>query len=312
MTVQYEPMKCRLCGFLISPKVTQVEKPKSASCYDDCNYQCPNLNCRVGYSNATLERDRKAIFQDYLLNVPAEPFGLRSDLPYVLDNALNVRNRANKKLKIAFSRSEDALTWVTFYYLNQRKEVLQALDGSSNDQYRLLLWGTELPKGDEAIRKEIVSILENELGENPRSLSEPDVIVVSDASVYVVEVKYGSPNDVNKTNPESHWDRYTKNREHLFSVPLNEVREKGFYELTRNWVFGNLLASKLGRSLSLINLAPNNCRSSSDSFLSTINVAEHDYRFLSWSDFVAGFQKPLDGWYESYMTAAFNNGSVEG
>ena len=107
-------MTCRNCGTSIAPTTTEVEKPKTATSYEECNFVCPNSDCRIGYSDAKDELKRRAIYPDYKLNVPATPVGLREELPRMLAESINVTNRANKKTKFAFASSEDAITWVTF------------------------------------------------------------------------------------------------------------------------------------------------------------------------------------------------------
>jgi hypothetical protein len=237
---------------------------------------------------------------------------LRTELPAVLDRAINRRNQRNKKFKFAFVTSEDALTWVTFWYLNQRNEVGVALGAGPTRPEHLLLWGSELPGGDVLLRERLLSLLKNELAENPGSLSEPDVIVVVKKRLYFIEVKYTSPNDDPKGRPNYHWDKYLARRDSLFSVNSEEVTQSRLYELTRNWVIGKLLAADLGISFTLINLGPKTCRASSDRFREIIAAEPDEYRFVTWREFVGGFNQPLEAWFADYIAEKFRLGGIEG
>ncbi|MDP2997632.1 MAG: hypothetical protein Q8N47_09095 [Bryobacterales bacterium] len=93
--------------------------------------------------------------------------------------------------------------------------------------------------------------VEMDLGENPRSLSEPDVIVAGDSEVVFIEAKYRSGND-HAGRDDARWNRYLSNTEAFADPAL--IRGSGLYELARNWRIGWDFAGE-GR-FALINLAP--------------------------------------------------------
>lgn len=310
MTIRYTSMTCRSCGSAIEPTVAEVDKPKQTGKYEDCNFVCPNADCRIGYSNATNEADRTAIAADYLLNIPVNPPGLRVDLPPVIDRAINIRNRASKKLKFAFSTSEDAVTWVTFWYLNQRKEVAKAFGDGDSETKALLLWGSSLKGYDDSVPDSLLQLLRDRLHENPSSFSEPDVIAIVGNRLIFAEVKYTSPNE-SKDASYSHWDKYLGAPSGFFATASERVREAGYYELTRNWVIGKLLAAELGLDFTLINLGPDSCRVSSGSFHKIIADEPGEYRFVTWPEFVDGFRQPLADWFELYITEKLTSAGIE-
>ena len=157
------------------------------------------------------------LFNDPRMNVPRE---VRVGVIEALGLALNVRNRANKKVKFGFSTSEDALTWTVFRHLHETGTLLNSLrraglpipDGAARPE-ALLLWGVPIPPdraGDDRgwrLRARLESIADR-LGENPNSRTEPDVVIdLGEAGIFIVEVKHRSPTDV-KAAGYGGWDRY--------------------------------------------------------------------------------------------------------
>src|SRR3954453_21028740 len=103
-------MNCRVCGKLIDPNPavpigTRAGSPSSTA------YIC---TCGWSYSNALTESDRVAIAPTPEENVPAE---VRNGLRDVLLLSANVGNRSKKEWSFRSSRSEDALTWTVFRFL---------------------------------------------------------------------------------------------------------------------------------------------------------------------------------------------------
>lgn len=187
------------------------------------------------------------------MNVPAE---FRPGLIDALDQAINVQNRTQKKVKFGFSTSEDAITWTVFSSFARSDgaiSVWRTLFGDvveSGQSLSLLLWGVPLTLNDERgwrLREQLERISDS-LGEDPIRRTEPDVVIDAGAAgIVIVEVKYTSPNDVQV--PSSRFDRYLNTR--CFS-DTDGAKATGLYELIRNWRFGCELAE--GRRFTLVNL----------------------------------------------------------
>ena len=122
-----------------------------------------------------------------------------------------------------------------------------------------LLWGVPIPPdraGDDRgwrLRGRLEAIADR-LGEDPRSRTEPDVVIdLGPDGVVVIEVKHRSPTDV-KDGAYAGWDRYYPADSPLPYAPA--VRASGCYELARNWRFGLELAAEPDRPFTLACLGP--------------------------------------------------------
>jgi hypothetical protein len=199
------------------------------------------------------------------MNVPPE---VRGGVVETLALAVNERNRANKAIKFGYSTSEDALTWTVFKHLHESGTLLNVLrraglpipDGAARPE-AMLLWGVPLPPdraGDgrgRRLRARLEAVADR-LGEDPRSRTEPDVVIdVGDFGVFVIEVKHRSGTDV-KAAGYAGWDRYYPAQS---PVPYAAaMRASGCYELARNWRFGLELAADPPRPFTLACLGPEN------------------------------------------------------
>jgi hypothetical protein len=96
--------------------------------------------------------------------------------------------------------------------------------------------------------------ISDRLGEDPRSRTEPDVVIdLGIFGVLIIEVKHRSGTDV-KTQDHAGWDRY-----YPAASPLTyaaSMRASCCYELARNWRFGLELAADPVRPFTLVCLGP--------------------------------------------------------
>ncbi len=296
MPVTFAPMNCRLCGTAIIPIEPSMAENRTTQSYGDCNYVCEP--CGVGYSNSQSEGSRTMIYASYLDNLPCGPDGLRTDLDNCLQNAVNVRNRDNKRNKFAFATSEDAITWSMFWFLKHTKQLAYALGGESSTNATLLLWGCPVYEDPSELTTKLHEIQVDELGENSSSKSEPDVIVETDTRLFFVESKYGSSNSCKPGY--HHWGTYLQTENPLFfSTSKHQIIKAGLEELTRNWVIGNMLANRIGKRFELVNLGPNAIQASSNQFAELVDQNVADYRFLSWSTLIDRIK--TEDWFEAYL-----------
>ena len=237
-------LACPSCGQALTG-----DSHKTTGCFEDCARRCDE--CGIGFSNA--RRNPTLIYRDPTMNVPSE---FRPGLTDAVEHALNILNRSQKRIKLGFSTSEDAITWTVFSALTQSDRTAalwHALTGEAADPDwppRLLLWGVPLDTGDEPgwrLRQQLEQV-SDALGEDPRRRTEPDVVIDAGAAgIAIIEVKYMSSNDVKA--PNSRFDRYLDTS--CFSDP-DAAKATGLYELIRNWRFGCEIAQ--GRRFVLVNL----------------------------------------------------------
>src|SRR5690242_92976 len=110
-------LSCPVCGELLRARPGRRVRPAT---WRDCLRRC--TDCRAGYSNA--RTGPTVLFDDPRMNVPAE---VRGGVLDTLAQALNVRNRREKRIKFGFSTSEDALTWTVFTHLHDSAQLVEAL-----------------------------------------------------------------------------------------------------------------------------------------------------------------------------------------
>jgi hypothetical protein len=195
--VELSALLCPECGTTLNAMKGERKRPSS---FGDLLRRCEP--CGIGYSNARL--NPVMIYRDPAANVPSE---VRGGLGRVLDSSLNDRNRDQKRFKFGSQNSEDAVTWAVFsFFVCGQPDALRALGKrwlGSDAPPAALIWGVPVPdqpRGVE-IRKELISILD-QIGEHPRSLSEPDVVLdYAEAGLVVIEVKLGSKNDESSDSP---------------------------------------------------------------------------------------------------------------
>jgi hypothetical protein len=221
--------------------------------FADLAFRCDT--CGIGFSNATDPSGRVLIRANYTDNVPPE---VADGLDAVLASALNIRARAKKPWAFASANSEDAVSWTIARALASIGSLASFLSPGvrslSSDPGQALLWGVPLTAGAaEAVASSIVKV-STDLGEQPGSRSEPDVVLVWPDLIAFVEVKLDSRNE-HKAPTYKGWETYLP-CPGLFASDDADVREAGWYELTRNWVIGNRVATLHDARFVLVNLGP--------------------------------------------------------
>ncbi len=291
--IRYTPMKCQ-CGNIILPEVELIEKPRRASTYETCYFQC---ECGTGYSNARNHRDRRRIMKTPEMNVPRE---IVNGLTAILRNTLNKRNRLNKQASFCSEFSEDAVTWTVFSYLAKfNMSALTAALGIRPDAPTpsILLWGAPLvdTSASKELRRQLVNASDT-LNEEPLSRTEPDVVIAWPNRVVFIEVKFNSCNPKQPDYP--HFGKYL-DEEDIFAVPTRKVEQVGYYELVRNWRIGIEVAGD--RPFMLVNLGCNKIFNDTVTFGKQVRqTAWWKFVHLTWADLFSHI-RPCPGWLEAFI-----------
>jgi hypothetical protein len=301
-------MSCPICDRVLQEFPEEAVAPTN---WLDCLRRCPR--CEVGFSNA--RTNPTTLFNDPRMNVPEQ---VRGGVLETLALTLNERNRANKRTKFGFSTSEDALTWVVFKHLHDTGQLLGALrraglaipEGATRPE-AMLLWGVPIPldrtdNGRGWGLRDRLEAIADQLGENPRSRTEPDVVIdLGLFGVLIIEVKHRSGTDV-KPWAYAGWDRY-----YPAASPIPyaaAVRATSCYELSRNWRFGLELAADPSRQFTLVCLGPDALFQGDGAEIlrpfEACLLAEGTARFqkLRWNDLLGAVQQAPD-WLVRYVTA---------
>jgi hypothetical protein len=279
---------------------------RAAGRFKDCVRRCEA--CGIGASNADGSHVT-FIYSEPLMNIPKE---CREGAEEVLARALNVQSRGSKLRRFGFSTSEDAVTWVVFTYLLRANRLLAALrrtelvsaGAAAGAPLTLLLWGVPVDDGPRGV--EIHSRLKQvcgALGEDPASLSEPDVIVdLGDDGLLFIEVKYRSGND-HGPRDDNHWSRYA-------TAPglgwqIDGIKASGCYELARNWCLLKMLAD--GRRATLANLGPAGLFSGAegarlDRFIAALGTGQSPrFRKITWLEFLDAVTDDAPLWFTEFL-----------
>lgn len=287
-----DKVKCPSCGELVAPINGAI---KAASSYDDCLRRCEK--CGIGFSNS--KNNPSVIYKNYLDNIPEL---LQNGLEITLNNSINELNRKNKRNKIGFSTSEDALTWSFFKYfvVGERFEDLLNLRNLKSDgkDYDIYLWG--VPISSQSNKNNFIEKfreVSRNFNETSSKMTEPDVMIKLSDKIVFIEVKYLSANEI-KTGEE--FAKYL-----IPDVEKEKLVESGHYELFRNWAFASKLS--YGNDFILINLAPKKLFSSKSQskliqFENSLKSTKGKFVKLTWEEILEKVNnKEYDMWFKNYL-----------
>lgn len=267
----------------IQPNAKKLGEP--AESYEDCRRICPG--CDIGLSNAP---DRPTFirrnWRDGLWRRATAP-----RLETILQLALNERTREKKQRRLANERSEDLLTWNVFSWLEDRRLLGQVirligLEEPSNTP-RIFYWG-----GNDRYQfdLDLPQLLKKQFKERPASLSEPDVMLVGQSSLVLIEAKFGSPND---QQPGKDMAKYVGAVPGWFQKGVDEIAGAGYYELTRNWAIGGALAEQFGKQLALVHLVREGEEGKVDIEFRPLLSTKGRFAILTWEDLVNNVEPAL-------------------
>lgn len=300
-------LPCPKCKKLLHD---QNEPAKTALAFEDCFRRCDD--CRVGFSNARTEPTR--IWKNVADNLPAEAQTAACE---TLARSINTANLGNKRVRFGYNSSEDAVTWVVFYWLGRQKAAVQAsiwrkvLGEWAASAPTVLLWGAPVPPSPEgwALRDRLIEECDS-IGEKPQSRTEPDVVLsFASGGVAIIEVKLGAPNDVKKDTEKNRakFDKYVENTGAF--RPEGDVRDTLLYELSRNWRF----AWALGETHpALVNLGQASLfRGAKAALLDRFEAAldqprGSDFHRLEWPKFLDIIEQAaggIPGWLSSWLAS---------
>ncbi len=288
-----QKMKCPKCGDLIEFKEGKLKRTSS---YYDCLRRCEK--CQLGFSNS--KSKPTLIYKDLRNNIPEF---LHQDVEYTLSHSLNKRSRGSKRNRFAFSTSEDALTWSFFSYFvfkNRLFELLKLLNiDSIESDFEIYLWGVNI--SSKIIETELYQKLINasdSFHEDDSKRSEPDVIIKLTDKIIFIEVKYNSPNDIQKNT-----DKFKKYM--IPNVDIEAISNNGHYELYRNWAFASKLSN--GGKFELINLGFSKLfegkkQIALQEFEEIIKTSNGKFVRLTWEHIIDKINdSDFDRWYKDYL-----------
>ncbi|HUW09118.1 MAG TPA: hypothetical protein VM537_05275 [Anaerolineae bacterium] len=172
----------------------------------------------------------------------------------LLNEALKVKRR---KAQLHHENSEDAVTWNVFRFLERSGLLARQLThvrGAPVTDPEAIYW-TYCPS-EGGVWSQLAKAWD-EFGERPQRASEPDVIIRSDETVFMIEAKLGSGSGRRTTwTPKQKAERagrYGRGERYL-RRPVGDIMDAGYFQLMRFWVLGCGIAERLNRDFMLVNL----------------------------------------------------------
>ncbi|MFW9767934.1 MAG: hypothetical protein ACFFF9_07295 [Candidatus Thorarchaeota archaeon] len=233
----------------------------------DSKVECPVKDCNIRVDRQRGRFKRKDEFLCRKHNIYISPSTF--DHLAWLDNFLwmdssgrklfnRIEEYKREKHRLGRERSEDALTWNVFRFL-ERSNLIEGFLGSIADtslQSAEVIYWSYSQREDSGW-----SLLEragDEFGERKRGGSEPDIIVRTENALFFIEAKFTAPNKKPPRNiPDSM--KYATRANNWFSEVFDSdfttvAVDKAYFELTRFWVLGTWIAERYDLDFYLINL----------------------------------------------------------
>lgn len=229
---------------------TKVEKQKEIFKKDD-KFECPEHNIYI--SPSTWEYKEESC---NLLWKDESDMGLLKEIKQP--------DVKRESYRIARNNSEDALTWNVFRFLEKNNLInnfLKEVIGIPDDCADVIYWSySQLQKGLWYCLKKG----REEFETNSKKGSEPDIIILGDKSLIIIEVKLNAGNKIPcKSKNENVKKKYESGGgdwwDKVFRYDFNTlaIKEKK-YELYRFWLIGSWMAAELNLNFYLINLTLSN------------------------------------------------------
>jgi hypothetical protein len=236
----------------------------------ETSVECPEKDCKtiVPRQRGTFQRSRDFFCTKHSIYISASTFEYENST----DNLL-WKNKADLDLfqkfalvkresRIARDNSEDALTWNVFRFLEKENLLSNYLSKFSNvneTNPKVIYWSYS--QSEKAAWSKLVQARQ-EFERNPAKGSEPDLIIKSDKTLFVIEAKL---NALNNTVPRSK-DPLVKERyvngglswyQNVFTSDFETLAiNYKKYELLRFWLLGSWIAHNLDLNFVLMNLVP--------------------------------------------------------
>jgi hypothetical protein len=234
----------------------------------DKSVECPIKNCEI-----TVERQRKSFKKNDVFKCPVHNIYISpSTYEYKeeLDNTLwkdeeslllfkNIKT-VKRESRISRENSEDAVTWNVFRYLEANNLIDGLLSELFNEPHRIseIIYWSYSQKGKSRQGWVWLNNARFEFGEMQRNGSEPDIIIISDNTLFFIEAKLQSNNNTKPRNLNNS-KKYTTGGNNWFTHVFNSdyktiVYDGRKYELMRFWLIGTWIAKKLNLKFHLVNL----------------------------------------------------------
>jgi len=232
----------------------------------DTTVECPVKDCGESVVRQRKDFKREEQFKCPIHDIYISPSTFEYETEY--DNLLwtNSRDRVlleqiksvKRESRIARDNSEDAVSWNVFRYLEHNsliEELLTVFSGHKQHTADIIYWSYSQKE------RNTWSMLDKArevFGEHLNRGSEPDIIILTDETLFFLEAKVLAGNNTSPSDPRDP-KKYITGGNNWFSEVFKSnystiaIDDKK-YELLRFWLLGSWMASELGINFNLISL----------------------------------------------------------
>jgi hypothetical protein len=228
--------------------------------------ECPVKGCcrKVERQRRSFQREKQFMCPDHKIYISPSTFEYKSEKDNLLwhDNAdldlLDDVKKVKRESRIARDNSEDALTWNVFRYLENTDQLANLLSYvvPASYSYAELIYWSYSPKMKGAWQE--LNRARQEFGENLVRSSEPDLIALTDKSLFFIEAKLTATNKTSPSNQNNYKYYLSGGNEwhkEVFRSDFNTIAVQAKkYELFRFWLLGSWLAKEMKRDFYLLNI----------------------------------------------------------
>ena len=228
--------------------------------------ECPVIGCdqKIERQRIVFKREDRFKCPEHNIYISPSTFGYQNDMDNMLwtdDNDMTLFNQikqVKRESRIAQDNSEDAVSWNVFRYLERNdltSAFLQDVLGIDESNTEIIYWSySQSERGVWSLLKKG----REEFELRPSKGSEPDLFIIGEKSLIIIEAKFGAGN-ITKPSKLYVEDKYVSGGQNWW----NEVFHSDFttlavqnkrYELARFWLIGSWMAKQYGLDFYLINL----------------------------------------------------------
>jgi hypothetical protein len=176
------------------------------------------------------------------------------------DNDLlsNILKKKRVKAQLHHEKSEDAVTWNVFRFLERNQFIdgfLSMVIGTGLKSSEVIYWSYSQRNNNTWLPLEKAR---SEFGEDNKRGSEPDIIIKTNKALFFIEAKLSASNETEPSD-KNNYKKYLSGGNGWFSEVFDSdyeivAKKKKKYELMRFWLLGTWIAKQNNLDFFLINL----------------------------------------------------------
>jgi len=298
---------------------------KSKLTITDDTVSCPVLSCKtiVNRQKKSFKPTKEFLCNKHKIYISPSTFEYcdendnflwKSKEDLILWN--NIKN-VKRESRVLRDNSEDAITWNVFRFLEKNNLIPFVLGSQLNTEiskHELIYWSYDKQKEQSW---DFLVKARKEFGEDIEKGSEPDLILVSDNTLFFIEAKFKSPNKTKPStnNPKKYLSGGSNLYYKVFKLDYPEIavkRQK--YELLRFWLLGSWIAQEMNLKFSLVNLVLSNEENNIEKEFNDCIILSENSKFtrLTWESIYHNIMKSKFEGPDKLIISDYFNNKVKG